>query len=88
MSTARTARPVRVGLQLLDAERRLIDRDYARHPLPADVSPGDACVMPVSFAAPDAPGRYAVKVDLVAEGVTWFETSGTIPAIHSLIVRQ
>lgn len=86
-TTSHTPRPVRVGVQLLDSERRLIDRDYARHSLPGDLSPGKACVMPVSFSAPTVPGRYAVKIDLVAEGVSWFETLGTTPAIHPIVVE-
>ena len=87
-ATSCTARPVRVGVQLLDAERRLIDRDYARHSLPGDVSPGNACMVPVAFSAPEVPGQYAVKIDLVAEGVTWFETLGTTPAIHPIVVQR
>ena len=87
-TTSRTARPVRVGVQLLDSERRLIDREYARHSLPGDVSPGNACVMSVSFSAPEVPGQYAVKIDLVAEGVSWFETLGTTPAIHPILVKR
>jgi hypothetical protein len=87
-TTVRTARPVRVGVQLLDSERHLIDRDYARHSLPGDQWPGQSCVMPVSFSAPAVPGQYAVKIDLVTEGVSWFETSGTTPAIHRIVVER
>ena len=87
-ATSHAARPVRVGVQLLDAERRLVDRNYARHSLPNDVAPGTACVMAVTFPAPEAPGRYAVKIDLVAEGVSWFETLGTTPAIHPIAVER
>jgi SAM-dependent methyltransferase len=87
-TTSHTARPVRVGVQLLDGERRLIDRNYARHSLPNDVAPGQACVVAVTFPAPEAPGQYAVKIDLVAEGVVWFETLGTTPAIHTIVVER
>ena len=44
--------------------------------------------MAVTFPAPEAPGRYAVKIDLVAEGVSWFETLGTTPAIHPIVVER
>ena len=43
--------------------------------------------MAVTFPAPEAPGQYAVKIDLVAEGVSWFETLGTTPAIHTIAVE-
>jgi len=88
IATSRTARPVRVGVQLLDTERRLIDRDYARHSLPGDISPGQSCVMPVSFSAPEVTGLYTLKIDLVAEGVSWFETLGTTPAIVPILVER
>jgi hypothetical protein len=31
-------------------------------------------------------GTYYLKVDLVAEGVTWFEPTGSPAAIHRLVV--
>jgi hypothetical protein len=36
---------------------------------------------------PSAPGGYQFKIDLVAEGVTWFEAAGSIAAVVSLAVR-
>jgi len=87
-TTARTPRPVRVGVQLLDAERRLIDRDYARHSLAGDVEPGSACVTSIRVSAPATPGQYALKIDLVTEGVSWFETLGTTPAVHAIVVQR
>jgi hypothetical protein len=35
---------------------------------------------------PNVPGLYGVKIDLVAEGISWFETSGTTPAVHTISV--
>jgi hypothetical protein len=68
---------VQIGLQLLDAELRLIDRDFTRLPLPEDVPPGGSLTIRGSFDAPSAPGPYCLKVDLVAEGRTWFEPTGS-----------
>jgi hypothetical protein len=79
---------VSVGLQLLDANHRLVHRDYARQPLSRDVRPGDACAATVSCLAPDRPGRYFLKVDLVSEGVTWFETLGTTSVVQPLDVGE
>ena len=62
---------------------RLREAFAARRP-----SPGEACVVAVSFPAPVEPAPYAVKIDLVAEGVNWFETMGTTPAIHPLVVTR
>ena len=68
---------VRLGVQLLDGQMRMIDRDYARASLSRDVPPGDRLAVQIDFAAPSAPGEYHAKFDLVVEGVTWFEPGGS-----------
>ncbi|MGH9410031.1 MAG: NBR1-Ig-like domain-containing protein, partial [Vicinamibacterales bacterium] len=68
---------VRVGIQLLDASMRLVERDFARGGFAADIAPGGSATIEVPFAAPGRPGEYALKFDLVAEGVTWFEPVGS-----------
>ena len=77
---------VRIGAQLLDAERRLLDRDHARQPLPRDVPAGATIHVGLSCKTPAAPGWYFVKIDLVSEGVSWFEPRGSKPAVHHLHV--
>ncbi|HEX4565166.1 MAG TPA: hypothetical protein VH138_00995, partial [Vicinamibacterales bacterium] len=51
--------------------------DCARAPLAADLHPGDSTVVRAVFRAPTEPGMYLLKVDLVEEGVTWFEPAGS-----------
>ena len=70
---------VRLGVQLLDAEDRLVARDYHRVVLPHDVAPGQTVTLSFECPAPEEPGRYRMKRDFVAEGVTWFETVGSAP---------
>jgi SAM-dependent methyltransferase len=77
---------VRLGLQLLDAESRVIEKDFARFDLPRDVAPGEACRVSGAFNAPAIAGAYGLKIDLVAEGVTWFEPGGSAAEIHPLRV--
>jgi ubiquinone/menaquinone biosynthesis C-methylase UbiE len=77
---------VRVGLQLLDAQSRMLDRDFARAELPRDVAPGESVQVAIAGLAPDAPGDYELKCDLVAEGVTWFEPGGSTVAVARLRV--
>jgi hypothetical protein len=56
-------------------------REIARGaPLPADLHPGESHVFELSIPAPTAPGRYAVELELMAEGVGWFSQLGTPPA--------
>jgi hypothetical protein len=35
---------------------------------------------------PSAPGAYQFKIDLVAEGVTWFEAAGSTASVVSVEV--
>jgi hypothetical protein len=77
---------VRVGIQLLDSGSQVIARDFARASLNADVPPGSAQRVTVAFAAPDTPGDFRLKFDLVAEGVAWFEPTGTVAPIRPLHV--
>jgi SAM-dependent methyltransferase len=77
---------VRVGIQLLDGASHVIARDYARASLQADVLPGQTCSPQVTFPAPDRAGTYRLKFDLVVEGVTWFEPTGSPVAIRQLSV--
>jgi ubiquinone/menaquinone biosynthesis C-methylase UbiE len=77
---------VRLGVQLLDANGHLIARDFYRVDLPADVPPRAAVDLTFTCPAPDAPGTYNVKLDLVAEGVTWFEPTGSGVVTRTVIV--
>jgi SAM-dependent methyltransferase len=77
---------VRVGAQLLDTDHRLLERDHARQPLPHDVPAGATVRVGIACDVPTSPGSYFLKVDLVSEGVSWFEPHGSEPAVHQLRV--
>jgi hypothetical protein len=78
---------VRLGAQLCAADGSLIDRDYARAWLPETVLPGDAVEVPIEIPAPDTPGRYGLKFDLVSEGIDWFESCGSETTSRELLVE-
>jgi 2-polyprenyl-3-methyl-5-hydroxy-6-metoxy-1,4-benzoquinol methylase len=62
---------VNVGLQLIARSGTLLALDYQRVPLAAHpVRPGDS--LTVQFSAP-VPTDATLRIDLVAEGVVWFE---------------
>ena len=77
---------MRVGIQLLDPASGMIGPDFARCELSGDVRPGESCTVTVPFTAPADPGRYELKFDLVAEGVTWFGSRGTTVEIRPFSV--
>jgi SAM-dependent methyltransferase len=63
---------VRLGAHLLDGEGRMIDRDYGRAALPHDMPLGAGATMTLSLRAPDQPGRYVIRLDMVNDGIGWF----------------
>lgn len=77
---------VTVGVQLLDAERRLLNRDFARQPLHRDVMPDETIQLTVTCAAPAGAGAYFMKFDLVSEGIAWFEPYGGAAPVRPLRV--
>src|SRR2546422_7080702 len=66
-------RLVRLGAQLCDEAGAQIDRDFARAWLPQTVAPGGRADVAIEIPTPERPGRYALKFDLVSEGIDWFE---------------
>jgi hypothetical protein len=77
---------VTLGVQLLDAEGRIVARDYHRVRLPEDVTAGQSVTLSFDCPVPAEAGHYQLKLDLVAEGVTWFEAAGSVPVSKSLLV--
>ena len=80
-------RLVRLGAQLLDEQGRMLNRDHARAWLPRDIPAGDSAEVRIEVPGPDKPGRYALKFDLVSEGIDWFEACGSPTTTERLVVR-
>jgi ubiquinone/menaquinone biosynthesis C-methylase UbiE len=84
--TARAASAVRLGVQLLAADERLLERDFHRHDLPGPVAPGQSIDVDISCPVPETRGPHYFKFDLVEEGVSWFEPLGSSIARHPIDV--
>jgi hypothetical protein len=80
-------RLVRLGAQLCDGNGAVINRDFARAWLPANLEAGKAADVAIEIDAPAQPGRYALKFDLVSEGIDWFERCGSPTTTRALLVR-
>ena len=81
-------RLVRLGAQLCAADGSIINRDFARAWLPATLGPGAGADVAIEIPAPEQPGRYALKFDLVSEGIDWFEKCGSPTTMKTLLVRS
>jgi Radical SAM superfamily len=79
-------RLVRLGAQLCASDGSLINRDFERAWLPATLEPGAIADVPITVKAPATPGRYALKFDLVSEGIDWFEACGSPTTTKTLVV--
>jgi hypothetical protein len=80
-------RLVRLGAQLVGEDGTMINRDHARAWLPGDIPPGGAADVEIEVPAPEKPGRYTLKFDLVSEGIDWFEKCGSPTTTKALVVR-
>jgi hypothetical protein len=67
---------VQVGIQLLDVNKKPSDRDYCRVALPRDVLPDSETVVEINVPLPPHSGPIHFRIDLVAEGITWFDVDG------------
>jgi hypothetical protein len=70
---------VRLGIALLAADGTMCDMDFGRIDLPHDIEPGETVRLKGHLQAPQTTGSFQLKIDLVAEGVCWFEAHGTVP---------
>jgi SAM-dependent methyltransferase len=80
--------PVRVGVQLLDADHQVQAKDFLRITLPHDIPPGDDCVVSLEFRLPDGARPHYLKIDMVAEGAAWFEAQGSTPLIEAIPLKR
>jgi protein tyrosine phosphatase (PTP) superfamily phosphohydrolase (DUF442 family) len=82
------ARGVKLGVKLLDAATAgWIDYDRHGH-RDQIVAPGETLTLDVAIWAPETPGEYELKLDMVDEHVTWFEDQGSRPFSQKLVVRR
>lgn len=86
-ATKNGRRVVRLGAQLTDDAGTVLNRDYARAWLPVDLGPGRTADVRIEVPAPERPGKYGLKFDLVSEGIDWFESCGSPTIVRGLWVK-
>jgi hypothetical protein len=79
---------VNLGAKLLRSGGELLDDNYGRGSFSKDVPPGEQVEIEAILRAPPAPGAYRIKLDLVDEGVAWFEDCGSDTAAVDLEVLE
>ena len=79
-------RLVRMGAQLCARDGSVVNRDFERAWLPATLQPSSSVDVQMTLTAPEKPGRYGLKFDLVSEGIDWFEACGSQTTTKSFVV--
>ena len=82
----------RVGVHLHEAGDpigRVVDFDWHRAALDADVEPDGRTAVRLDLPAIDRPGTYDLRIDLVVEGLAWFaDHGGSAPAVLRVTVGR
>jgi hypothetical protein len=79
---------VNLGVKLMRPDGTCEDPDFSRGKLLDDVLPGETAEVTCLAKAPAAAGEYGLKVDLVQEGVAWFEDMGSTPLHQKITVTS
>jgi hypothetical protein len=72
VSAKNSTNGVNVSYHWYAANKRLVTKEGFRTLLPENVEPGATIQMPFQIVAPDRPGEYLLRPDLVHEGIAWF----------------
>jgi len=76
-----------LAYHVFDASGAVVIWDGARTLLPVAVAPGGSITVNATVTTPAAPGSFALKFDLVQEGVSWFSGQGVPAESISLTVQ-
>ncbi|HKG15571.1 MAG TPA: hypothetical protein VKB12_19785 [Pyrinomonadaceae bacterium] len=80
---------VNAGDRWLDPEGvRVVNDLDGRRALDADLAPGASAELKLDVTAPKEPGEYALEVDMIHEGVTFFREKGSTPLRTRVRVGQ
>lgn len=70
-------RIVRLGAQLWDKDKNLLELNYARAFLDRPMTKGEKDIINIGLPPLSSPGEYWLKFDMVSEGIDWFEDGGS-----------
>ncbi len=86
--TASGPNPVNLSYHLLDGNGNAVIWDGPRIPLGGDMAVGASKQFTIGYSAPPTTGTYTLVVDLVREGVSWFQGLGSQPFRQSFTVTS
>ena len=78
---------VKIGTHLYDTNDKLIGSDFSRHHFPRTIAAGEKFKQIITVSFKDL-GSYRLVIDLVSEGVCWFEQLGSKPLTVAIEVEK
>jgi 2-polyprenyl-3-methyl-5-hydroxy-6-metoxy-1,4-benzoquinol methylase len=75
------------GVKVVDFAGTVVDEFHGEPALPRALAPNESTEIVIERPAPDQPGNYTIKIDLVDQHVCWFEERGSKPLLLPLEVR-
>jgi 2-polyprenyl-3-methyl-5-hydroxy-6-metoxy-1,4-benzoquinol methylase/glycosyltransferase involved in cell wall biosynthesis len=76
------------GVRIIDSAGTLVSEFHGEPPLPRAVAPGETISLRIEHSAPQRPGKYQFKFDLVDQQVCWFEDVGSEPLMVGFEVLE
>jgi peptidoglycan hydrolase-like amidase len=86
--TATSPNPVNLSYHLIDANGNAVIWDGPRVPIGGDMAVGASNQFTVGYTAPSVAGSYTLVIDLVREGVSWFQGLGSQPFRQNFAVTS
>jgi MoaA/NifB/PqqE/SkfB family radical SAM enzyme len=78
---------IRIGIKFFD-ESEKIKGEMGRIHLEKDIFPGEEIVISAVFKAPESPGIYYLKIDMVKENQFWFEYNAELRSDPVLVKME
>ncbi|MGB9181042.1 MAG: methyltransferase domain-containing protein [Pyrinomonadaceae bacterium] len=72
---------VRLGIKIINEAGEVVEEFHGEPPLPNAIAPGERVKLTLERHAPQTPGSYTLKIDLVNQDICWFEQQGSEPLI-------
>jgi hypothetical protein len=77
---------VRIGTHLYDKNHKLLNYDFSRHNLARPIQPGETFDDKITITFIHK-GIFILAIDMVSEGVCWFEDVGSTPRYITINVK-
>ncbi|MEO8436173.1 MAG: class I SAM-dependent methyltransferase, partial [Pyrinomonadaceae bacterium] len=78
---------VRLGVKIIDDADNVVDEFHGVPALPRALAPRERVTLRINRAAPQNPGHYTMKIDLIDQEICWFEERGSRPLMVRIKVE-